>query len=224
MEHKFKWSGIKVVMGLGNPGAEYERTLHNAGAIVLRALARFAGPLRLASSEARAKAPPIRASLAKGGRRAGNARPSIFAAPPRKRFSFLQRGTHIFALPSTFMNESGAAAAEALRYFRVKHEEFLLVHDDADLPLGAFRLGFGRGSAGHHGAQSVIATLHTRNFWRLRVGIRPEMSHPRGREKAGLPAETRRVKAGDFVLRRMNTEEYEVLKETAEAIRRSLLK
>lgn len=182
-----------MAAGLGNPGATYRHTHHNAGMEILRALA-------------------------------GNAPLSAFTTPPRKRFSFLRHGTHAFVAPTTFMNESGGAVAEALRYLHAKKpEEFLLIHDDADLPLGTFRLEFGRGSAGHHGVQSIMTSLGTKDFWRLRVGVRPEISHPRGREKAGLPAETRRVKAGDFVLRRMTASEREILKKTAEAIRQSLL-
>ncbi|PIP30159.1 hypothetical protein COU12_01840 [Candidatus Jorgensenbacteria bacterium CG10_big_fil_rev_8_21_14_0_10_54_38] len=210
MRTEFKWSRIKVAAGLGNPGAAYRHTHHNAGMEVLRALASFA------------VAP---------ARRAGNAPLSVFTAPPRKQFSFLRSGMHAFVAPTTFMNESGGAVAEALRYLHAKKpEEFLLIHDDADLPLGTFRLEFGRGSAGHHGVQSVITSLGTKDFWRLRIGVRPkalgtikETLRPNAyrlkpRMKAGLPAETRRVKAGDFILRRMTASEREIIKKTAEAI------
>lgn len=75
-----------------------------------------------------------------------------------------------FFMPSTFMNESGMAVKRALR---VKPKALLLVHDDADLPLGSYRLAWARGGAGHHGVESVFRALGTREFWRLRIGVRP---------------------------------------------------
>ncbi|MFH1193073.1 MAG: aminoacyl-tRNA hydrolase [Candidatus Jorgensenbacteria bacterium] len=177
---EFKWSRIKVVAGLGNPGAAYRYTRHNAGMEALYALTE-------------------------------NAPLSKFATPPKKRFSFLRHGTHVFVAPTTFMNESGGAVTEALRYFRIKnHEELLLLHDDADLPVGACRLQFGRGAAGHHGVQSVITSFGTKDFWRLRIGVRPATPRARGR-----------AKAGDFVLRPMTASERDIIKKTAESVIRS---
>ena len=78
----------------------------------------------------------------------------------------------ILIKPKTFMNESGKAVLRALQNYQVKPEEILVVHDDADIELGKFKLGFGRGAAGHHGVESIIKELGTKNFWRLRIGIR----------------------------------------------------
>ena len=84
------------------------------------------------------------------------------------------------------MNVSGPAVHKLLRSIQAVPADLLLIHDDSDLPLGEWRLVFGRGAAGHHGVESVIAALRTKDFWRLRLGIR----HGRG-------------KAGEFVLRKM---------------------
>lgn len=103
------------------------------------------------------------------------------------------RGTdHTFVIPRTFMNASGPAIKSALHAFRAKPRELLVVHDDADLALGTTRLHYGRGSAGHRGVESVIAAIGTKNFWRLRIGVRP----PLLRDK----------KADEFVLKPMPRE------------------
>jgi len=85
------------------------------------------------------------------------------------------------------MNESGKAVKEAVKYFRAKPEEILIIHDDSDIELGKYKISFGRGSAGHQGVESIIKSLGTKNFWRLRIGIR----------------RTKRKKAGEFVLKKI---------------------
>lgn len=106
-----------------------------------------------------------------------------------------------------FMNESGIFVAAAVRRARIATEELLVIHDESDLPLGAFRFSFDRGAAGHRGVASIIQKLGTKKFWRLRLGIRPTgndtLAETRGgpnRKKAGSPAEIHRAKAGAFVL------------------------
>jgi len=158
MAEKFNFADMTLVVGLGNPGSEFEGTYHNAGWGALDALA--------------AAAP--------------------FRSPRGKRFSFARLPSGVPLVKSrTFMNESGSAVGEARSYFSARDASTLLViHDDSDLPLGTWKVQFGRGAAGHKGVQSVIARLGTTDFWRIRVGVRsPE------------PARARR-KAGSFVLSR----------------------
>jgi len=173
MVSEFNPDAIKLVVGLGNPGARYARTYHNAGARFVCALAGV--------SRARFRA-------ARGFR--------AYRAAPR-----------IFALTDSFMNESGGAVAAALRAANARPDECLVIHDDSDLPLGEIRLQFGRGSAGHHGVDSVIHSLRTKNFWRLRVGIRPS-----------LP----RMPAGGFVLRPMTRAAEEKITGAAQSFRTRL--
>lgn len=78
----------------------------------------------------------------------------------------------IFIIPRTFMNGSGLAIKSALRALRAKPRELLVVHDDADLTLGTYRLAWARGAAGHRGVESIMSALGTKEFWRLRIGIR----------------------------------------------------
>ncbi len=98
----------------------------------------------------------------------------------------------VLALPTTFMNESGRAVGPLLRYFRASPANVLVVHDDIDLPFAKLRLQFDRGSGGNNGARSIISTLHTREFWRLKCGV----GRPPGR-----------VDPAAFVLRRFTSKE-----------------
>lgn len=105
------------------------------------------------------------------------------------------------------MNESGKFVAKAIKKNNAEPEELLIVHDDSDLVLGTYKLQFGRGAAGHHGVESVQAALKTKNFWRLRIGIRP---------KADLPAVASRAKAGKFVLKKISIADKKILEEVFE--------
>ncbi len=93
--------------------------------------------------------------------------------------------------PDTFMNETGEFVRRTLIKTKVKPEGLLIVHDDSDIALGKIKYAFGRGAAGHKGVVSIITALKTKNFWRLRIGIR---------------GHTNRSKAGAFVLRKISTE------------------
>ncbi len=77
----------------------------------------------------------------------------------------------VLAMPTTFMNESGQAVAPLLRYFDGAPADLLIVHDDIDLPFARIRLHFDRGSGGNNGARSIIRSLGTQEFWRLKCGV-----------------------------------------------------
>ncbi len=122
-----------------------------------------------------------------------------------KNFHFLRLPDKILVKSSVFMNESGSAVGSACRKFKISYAELLVIHDDADLAVGAYKLSFGRGSAGHHGIDSVIAALGTDEFWRLRLGVRSTHG-----------------KASDFVLAKINKTDrekiYGVLAEITEKV------
>lgn len=107
----------------------------------------------------------------------------------------------VLAKPTTFMNESGQAVAPLLRYFDVAPGDLLVVHDDIDLPLARLRLQFDRGPGGNNGAGSVIRSLGTQEFWRLKCGV----GRPPGR-----------MDPADFVLRRFTTAEQPEIDVTVE--------
>jgi len=90
--------------------------------------------------------------------------------------------------PQTYMNKSGEAVREVCRREKVRPEDIIVVHDDVDLPLGTLRIGFGRGSGGHRGVESIIRALGTKDFTRLRVGVVPttimgKLKKPKGEGK-----------------------------------------
>ncbi len=132
------------MVGLGNPGTEFAGSLHNAGADTVELLAARHGATLRAE-----KGVPARAALVTlGGRRI------------------------VLAVPTTYMNESGAAVRALARRFGVTEPaSIVIVHDELDLPPGAVRLKAGGGLAGHNGLRSVQAHLHSADFLRVRIGI-----------------------------------------------------
>lgn len=136
---------MKLIVGLGNPGTNYEGTRHNIGFAVVEA---FARRYRLELDTHEKNATTGR------GRVAGNA--------------------VMVAKPLTFMNLSGEAASKLVRAYLESPAEMMVVYDDIDLPLGKIRIRE-RGSSGtHNGMRSIIAELGNENFPRLRFGIRGE--------------------------------------------------
>ncbi|MGJ8676121.1 MAG: aminoacyl-tRNA hydrolase [Akkermansiaceae bacterium] len=134
-------SAIKLVIGLGNPGQKYEMTRHNIGFLVVDRLSENYG----ASLATHLK---WRAHVAKAA----------------------HAGT-ILMKPQTFMNESGQSIAAALRFYKWKPEEILVVYDDVALPFGALRFRMSGSAGGHNGMKSIINHLSTDQFPRLKIGI-----------------------------------------------------
>lgn len=105
----------------------------------------------------------------------------------------------VLALPRTFMNECGQAVAPLARYERIDGDRMLIVHDDIDLPFGKLRVQLGGGAGGHNGIRSLVGSLDTKDFWRLKVGV--------GRPPA-------RVDPADFVLGRFAKVEQSAIEDT----------
>src|SRR3989338_8033797 len=163
---------MKLVVGLGNPGKEYEQTRHNVGFLVIDELKR--------------------------------------------------RGVSAHLLkPGTYMNRSGEAVKKEMAYYKFLLTDLIVVHDDADLPFGSFKLGVGRGSAGHNGVQSIIDALSgEKGFHRMRIGIgRPTFLDSDGNSVASIGLE-------NWVLQRFSPEEEKklavVVKDAADAIENML--
>lgn len=134
---------IRLIVGLGNPGAEYEHTRHNAGFWWVDAATRALGG-SLAPDRA------YHGLVARVNRPAGP----------------------VWLLePMTYMNLSGKAVAPLARFFKIAPEEVLVVHDELDLEPGQIKLKQGGSHAGHNGLKDIIAQLGSSNFWRLRLGI-----------------------------------------------------
>ena len=134
---------IQLIVGLGNPGAGYAATRHNAGFWLCDALAEFSGsPFRVES-----KYHGELAEYREGG------------------------VTARLLKPTTFMNRSGQAVASLAHFYRIPPSAILVVHDELDLPPGTVRVKVGGGHGGHNGLRDIINRLGDRGFVRLRVGI-----------------------------------------------------
>jgi PTH1 family peptidyl-tRNA hydrolase len=140
-----------LVVGLGNPGAEYAGTKHNVGAEVVELLARRHGG-RLRKSKERALVDEVRV----GARRMA------------------------LAVPTTYMNDSGQAVAPLVRRFGVTPEQLVIVHDELDLEPAVLRVKTGGGLAGHNGLRSIKQHLHDDSFLRVRLGVGKPNSREHG--------------------------------------------
>lgn len=183
---------LRLIIGLGNPGTEYEETRHNIGFMVVKRLANLLG----ASFKQERQ---FASQLAKG-----QAEGNLFW----------------MLLPMTYMNLSGQAVRMVMDFYKLKPEEIVVVHDDVAIDFGQMRLKEQGGSGGHNGLANIQAHLGTANYLRLRIGIGNKRlgsleGHVLGRfsqeEKAALPAILdeagqllRRLLSGEAVSRLMN--------------------
>ena len=133
---------MKLIVGLGNPGPQYEATRHNAG---------YWWVERLAARE-RVTLTASRKYYGRAGR----------LAAPHEIW---------LLLPETYMNASGRAILALAGFYKILPEDILIVHDDLDLPPGTARLKKGGGTGGHNGLNDIALHLGTKDFWRLRIGI-----------------------------------------------------
>ena len=135
---------MHLVVGLRNPGSKYEGTRHNVGSEIVARVVDRAGE-------------------------------SLGKAPSRLRTTIGQVGVGdnrvLYAVPNTFMNDSGTAVRAALGYYSLDVGSLLVIHDDIDLPFGRLRIQVAGGSGGHHGIRSLEKTLGTKEFSRLKFGV-----------------------------------------------------
>ena len=152
---------IRLIVGLGNPGPEYEQTRHNAGFWLVDNLANSLPGCHL-QRESRFNAMVAKTSIA---------------------------GKDVWLLePLTFMNRSGQSVGALARFFKIGPEEILVVHDELDLPPGAAKLKRGGSSGGHNGLKDIQAHLSTQQYWRLRIGIgHPRDLIPEGSRAGAKP-------------------------------------
>lgn len=134
---------FKLIVGLGNPGRQYQETRHNAGFWFLEGLA-------LEECAEWRYEPRFQGSVA----------------------SFLFKGERVLLLkPATFMNKSGCAVGKIARYYNIRPVEILVAHDEMDFDVGVIKLKKNGGHGGHNGLRDVIAHLGAKDFCRLRVGV-----------------------------------------------------
>lgn len=149
-----------VIIGLGNPGKEYEKTRHNAGRMAVELIAKQEGFPAFVD------------------RKTAGALVSEGTIDGEK---------VVLVLPETYMNKSGKAAAAFVKSVRAA-KQLLVIHDELDLPLGTMKMVFGRNSGGHKGVESIMRAIKTKDFARLRIGVsgqgkRNQAKKPSGEEK-----------------------------------------
>lgn len=169
---------MNLIIGLGNPGFRYKKTRHNAGFMAVDYIQKNIGGFSKWKNNKK-----LLVEISE------NPEPDI-----------------ILAKPQTYMNKSGIAAKILITNYPVVRNELVplpitnlfAIHDDFDIPVGKYKLEKDRGAAGHHGVQSIIDSLGTSEFWRLRIGIRPANISPQD-------------KAEDYVLKKFTREEKTII-------------
>lgn len=149
-----------LIVGLGNPGEEYEKTRHNAGRIVLEYIAKAQG---FSDWKVDMKTKSLRSK----------------GEIEKEKFDFM--------LPETFMNNSGNAVAPIIDD-KKKLKNLVVVYDDLDIPVGSLKISFNRSSGGHNGLQSIIKKVKSEEFVRIRIGVSPKtptgkIKKPNGEDK-----------------------------------------
>jgi PTH1 family peptidyl-tRNA hydrolase len=163
---------MKLIVGLGNPGKKYEYTRHNAGFLAIDYILGHDGFIK--------------------------------AKPTHEFKSEMNTWDNsgekvIFLKPQTFMNDSGQALATICNFYKLDYAlDLLVIHDDVDIPLGTYKVSADSSSAGHKGVQSIIDTLGTQNFRRVRIGVESREN------KESMPTDA-------FVLKEFTREERDML-------------
>jgi PTH1 family peptidyl-tRNA hydrolase len=164
--------GVKLIVGLGNPGIEYQFTPHNLGFL---AIDRIATNLGVDVRNRQCRALTARA---------------VIADQPV-----------LLAKPETFMNLSGVSVRELVEEHDAKPEsDLIVIQDELDFPLGTLRVHMRRSSAGHNGIESIIEALGTQDFLRIRIGVAPERKVSNGREYLLAPMRKVDLQAVDGML------------------------
>jgi PTH1 family peptidyl-tRNA hydrolase len=158
-----------VIVGLGNPGEEYENTRHNMGRVVLENMKKaFSKDADFSDWETDKK---LRALTCEGK---------------------VGKQKIIMVEPDNYMNNSGGSV-KSLITSKKKAEELIVIHDDLDLPMGKYKITFNRGSGGHKGVDSIMKNIKTEGFVRYRIGISPVTPSGKMKKPSGEEAVTRMI-------------------------------
>ena len=158
---------MKLIVGLGNPGAQYECTPHNLGFLTIDQLA-----------------DDLKVEVRNRNCRALTARATIGEEPV------------VLAKPETFMNLSGDSVRQLIEKLEIKPEvDLIVIQDELDFPFGTLRIHRNRSSAGHNGIESIIDSIGTKDFIRIRIGVAPEHAVRDGKEYLLAPMSKAQCKA-----------------------------
>ncbi len=176
-----------IITGLGNPGEKYVETRHNTGRIVLKYFLKKLEADNL-----------------------------IYDKKINGLKTEIKIGKHkvLFVFPETFMNNSGDSIKKIITS-KQKAADLIVIHDDLDIPLGNFKISFNRGSAGHKGVESIIKSIKTEKFIRIRVGVSDK-------SKSGKIKKPNQEKLLNFIISKFKPEELKILKKTSAKITEAL--
>ncbi len=178
-------TGVKLIVGLGNPGEEYELSPHNLGFL---AIDRIAGDLGVEVRNRQCRALTARVVIGDE--------------------------TVLLAKPETYMNLSGLSVRELVEKHEAKPEsDLVVIQDELDFPLGTLRIHTRRSSAGHNGIESIIGALGTKDFLRIRIGVAPERKISDGQNYLLAPMRKADLKVVDGVLDTVEEAVKAILKE-----------
>lgn len=169
---------IQLIVGLGNPGEEHVSDRHNAGFWLVDALSKHLNVQLQMDTKFKGLIGHVK---------------------------FQGQDLH-FLEPSTYMNLSGESVGAVAKFYKLKPEEILVIHDELDLAPGTIRLKFSGGTGGHNGLKSMNAHLHSDQYWRLRIGI----GHPRNYVEPGQAHQ----EVASYVLKRPPKLDFEKIEET----------
>jgi PTH1 family peptidyl-tRNA hydrolase len=176
---------MKIIIGLGNPGEKYKNTRHNVGFLTLEKLA-------------------LRKEISAVGEKLKFINESRFNAQVG---STQHKGEKIILVkPQTFMNSSGEAVIKLMQYFKADISDLIVIYDDVDIPLGQIRVRLNGSSAGHNGLQSIIDTLSTDQFVRIRIGI-SDLSKNLNK----IPEKENQIETKDYVLSQFSNREIQMV-------------
>jgi PTH1 family peptidyl-tRNA hydrolase len=163
---------VKLIVGLGNPGPEYELTPHNLGFLVVD---RIASDHKVEVRSRQCKALTARATIG--------------------------QEQVVLVKPETFMNLSGSAVRELVSKLEIVPEtDLVVIQDELDFPFGTLRIHRARSSAGHNGIESIIDSLGTKDFVRIRIGVAPEHKLSDGKEYLLSPMRKAQLKVLDSII------------------------
>jgi len=187
---------MKIIIGLGNPGKEFENTRHNMGFMVVEKI--------IKNLELRVKNENLEFRMNKKFK-------AEVLKLDAKRYSL---GADLLLVkPQTFMNASGEAVLRVLKYYKInKLDNLFLIYDDLDIELGRYKIQFGKGPRNHNGVLSVAKQLASKDFWHIRIGI----AQPENKKKEDI------VTGKNYVLGKFRIEEKELLDGTIKTVVREI--
>ena len=188
-----------VIVGLGNPGIQYEGTRHNSGRM---AVEHFAKTAKFSEWKEDKKSK----SLVSRG---------LVVPPPHKASASQGKTLVALVLPNTFMNKSGFAVSKFVKTVK-SAERLAVVYDDLDLPLGTMKISFNRGSGGHKGIESIMRAIKTKKFARVRIGV----SHSTASGAIRKPEGEKVIL--NFILTKFKAHEFEEFKRVSRKVSHAL--